>query len=68
MRGVQVTLSVTLSNITSPNNLLLNSYFKNPTVELYVLYILNMHVNFYANWMLFTMRSIKSSFMNYFKL
>ena len=46
---VQVTSSVTLSNIIPPNILLLNSYFKNPTVKLHVLYILNMHVNFHAN-------------------
>ena len=29
---VQVTPGVTLSNVTPPNNLLLNSYFENPTV------------------------------------
>ena len=43
---VQVILGVTLSNITLPNNLLLNSYFENPTVELHVLYVLSMHTNF----------------------
>ena len=48
---VQGTLSVTLSNVTPPNNLLLNSYFENPTVELHVLYVLNMHTNFHANRM-----------------
>ena len=46
---LKVTSSVTLSNITPHNNLLLNSYFKNPTVELHVLYILNMHANFHVN-------------------
>jgi len=40
---------VTLNNITPHNNLLLNSYFKNSTVELHVLYILNMHANFHVN-------------------
>ena len=44
---VQVTPSITLSNATSPNNLLLNSYFENFTVRLHVLYVFNMHVNFY---------------------
>ena len=46
---VQVTSNVTLSNVIPPNILLLNSYFKNPTVKLHVLYILNMHANFHAN-------------------
>ena len=41
----RVTLGVTLNNITPPINLLLNSYFENLTIELYVFYIFNMHVN-----------------------
>ena len=40
--------------ITLPNNLLLNSYFENPTVELHVLYVLSMHANFHINQLLFT--------------
>ena len=68
MGWVQVTPSITLSNVTPFNNLLLNSYFENTTVELHVLYILNMHANFHVNWMLFTIQSINSSFMYYFKL
>ena len=36
MGWVQVTSRVTLNNVTSPNNLLLNQCFENPTVELYV--------------------------------
>ena len=36
-------------NVILPNNLLLNSYFENPTVELHFLYGLNMHANFQAN-------------------
>ena len=51
MDWVQVTPSVTLSNATQPKNLLMNLYFKNPTVELHVLYVLNMHTNFHVNWM-----------------
>ena len=39
-----------LLNVTPTNNLLLNSYFENPTVGLHVLYVLNMHDNFHANW------------------
>ena len=46
---VQVTPGVTLSNITPLNNLLLNSYFENSTVELHVLYVLNMHAKFHVN-------------------
>ena len=32
------------------------------------LYVLNIQVNFYINWMLFTIRSVNSFFMHYFKL
>ena len=46
MGWVQVTLGVTLNKVTSPNNLLLNSYFENLTIELYVL---NIHTNFHVN-------------------
>ena len=42
--------------------------YKIHTVRLYVLYVLNMHVNFHANRMLFTILSINSFFMHYFKL
>ena len=40
---------VTLNNITSLNNLLLNLYFENLIVELHVLYVLNKHAKFYTN-------------------
>ena len=49
MGWVQVTSGVTLSNVTLPNNLLLHSYFENPTIKLHVLYVLNTHANIYAN-------------------
>ena len=39
-----------LVNVTPTNNLLLNSYFENPTIGLHVLYVINMHTNFHANW------------------
>ena len=55
---VQVTLGVTLSNVTLLNNLLFNSYFKNPTVNLHILYIFNKYANFHINRMLFTIRFI----------
>ena len=46
----------------------MNLYFKNFTVGLHILYVLNMHVSFHTNQMLFTIRSINSYFMYYFKL
>ena len=55
-------------NIISPNNLLLNLYFENLTIELYILYVFNMHTNFYINQVLFTIQFINSYFMQYFKL
>ena len=68
MGWVQVTPDVTLSSITPPNNLLLNSYFRNLTVGLHVLYVFNMHANFHANRILFTISSINTFLMYYFKL
>ena len=55
-------------NTTLPNNLLLNLYFENLTIELYILYVFNMHANFYINQVLFTIQFINSYFMQYFKL
>ena len=49
MGWAQVTPSVTLSNVTPLNILLLNSYLKNPIVELHVLHILYMYSNFHVN-------------------
>ena len=46
---LKVTFGVTLSNVTPLNNLLLNSYFKNSTIELHVLNVLNMRANFLVN-------------------
>ena len=46
---VQVTLDVTLKNVTPTNNLLLSSYFENPTVGSHFLFVFNMHVNFHVN-------------------
>ena len=43
---VQVTLDVTLKNVTLIDNLLLNSYFENPTIGSHFLYGLNMQANF----------------------
>ena len=48
---VQVTLDITLKNVTLTDNLLLNSYFENPTIGSHFLYVLNMHANSHANWM-----------------
>ena len=55
-------------NITPPNYLLMNLYFVNFTIGLHVLCVLNMHAKFHINQMLFTIRSINSSFIHYFKL
>ena len=49
MSWIQVTYDVTLSYVTSVNNLLLNSNFKKSTVESHVLYMLTMHINFHVN-------------------
>ena len=68
MGWVQVTPGVTLSNVTPPNNLLLNLYFDNSTVGLHILFVLIMHANFHTYRMLFIIRSINSSFIHYFKL
>ena len=46
---VQVTPGVTLNNVTLSNNLLLNSYFENLTVELHVFHVLNTRANFHVN-------------------
>ena len=54
MDWVQVTSGVTLSNIIPPNNLLHNSFFENPNVELHIPYDLNIHANFHVDWILFT--------------
>ena len=54
MNWVEVTPGVTLSNVAQSNNLLLNLYFENPTVELHILYVFNIHANLHINRMLFT--------------
>ena len=54
--------------VMPPNNFFLNSYSENLTIELHDLYVLNVHANFHSNQVLFTIWSINSSFMYYFKL
>lgn len=44
---------------------LLDSYFENLTSKLYVL---NTHVKFHINWILFTIQFVYSSFVYNFKL
>ena len=51
---VKVTSGVTLSNVTQFNKLLLNSYLVNLIIGLHVLYVFNLHANFYTNQMLLT--------------
>ena len=62
----QVRFDVTLSNVTQSNNLLKNLYFENFTVRLHVLYVVKMQAKIHSNRMLFTIRSIYSSFIHYF--
>ena len=50
-RSIVMLPGVTLNSVTPPSNLLLNSYFEGPIVGLHVLYVLNMHANFYTNRM-----------------
>ena len=64
----QVRFDVTLNNVTQSNNLLKNLYFENFTVRLHVLYVVKMQAKIHSNRMLFTIRSIYSSFIHYFKL
>ena len=54
-----VTLSVTLSNVTSPTKIL-NWYFENLIIGLHVLYIFNTNAKFCFNQMLFTIQFINS--------
>ena len=51
MNWVQVIPSVVLSNVTPFNNLLYNLYIENLIVELHILYVFNIHVNFHVNRM-----------------
>ena len=46
----------------------MNLYFENSIIKLHVLYILNMHAKFHTNRMLFTIKSLNSSSIHYFKL
>ena len=62
----QVRFDVTLSNVTQSNNLLKNLYFENFTVRLHVLYVVKIQAKIHSNRMLFTIRSIYSSFIHYF--
>ena len=41
--------------------------FENLTVEFHILYVLNMHIKFRSNRMLFTIRSINLFFIHNFK-
>ena len=48
-RDFQDTYSIILSCVTLPNNLFLNSYFENSTVELHIIYVFNMNTSFHVN-------------------
>ena len=68
MSCIKVTFDIILSNVTLPNNLLMNLYFENFIVKLHILYVLCMNAKFRTNQMLFIICSINSSFIYYFKL
>ena len=55
----------------NPSNLsyiyFLGVNFENLTIEFYVPYILNMHIKFRSNWMLYTIRSINLFFIHTFR-
>ena len=53
--------------ITLLNKINITTYFKNPIVELYILYALNTHVKFSVNQISFTILSINLYFMQNFK-
>ena len=46
----------------------IETYFKNLTIELHILYSLNIHIKFYVNRILFIILSISLYFMHNFKL
>ena len=66
-RWVQVTLSVTLRDVTQLNNLLLNVNFDKSTIGLHYIHILSMLAKFHSDKKLIVMLSINclnSSFCN----
>ena len=50
------------------NKIKINIYFENVTIELYVLYTINIYVKFCVNQVLFNIWSINLYFMHNFKL
>ena len=58
------------SNLATTLNKKINitTYFKNLTIRVYVLYVLNTHVKFRANQMLFTIQPVNLFFMHNFLL
>ena len=49
-----IKLEQSLVTKTLVNKINITIYFKNPTIELYVIYVLNTHVKFCVNQILFT--------------
>ena len=43
-------------------------HFENLTIELHILYVLNIHIKFCANWILLIIQSIILHFMHNFNL
>ena len=73
MKRKLMTLDKVFLQTSLKRNILISSYifllnvnFENLTNELYVLYVLMMHVKFRSNQMLFTIRSINLCFVHNF--
>ena len=64
---IQVIYRVILNYVIPSNNFLLDWYFKNSIVGLYVYYVLSTHIKFRANQMLFIIWSKNPYFMHNFK-
>ena len=62
---LQISLERNFSNFSY--NLFLGVNFENLIVKFHVLYVLNMHIKFCSNWMLFTIRLINLFFIHNFR-
>ena len=65
MEKLLISLEKNSSNFSYTSFFSMN--FKNLTIEFYVLYVFNIHIKFYSNWMLFTIQSINLFFIHNFR-
>ena len=68
MKNVYFQTNLWRNPLNSPYILLLNFNFENLIIRFHVLNVLNTHVKFHSNRMLFTIRLINIFFMYKFKL